>query len=849
MSIQNFDLPNSIVFIFQIINHKLKSLYAFPVGATTGTYLQKSSMGGSYSVSAIAEKLGLKHKSGSDKEKGNVPKKEKVSEEKTSVKTRRTLSNDAGRKLEDKKQFEKKVDEEDEEDEKEEDEEEEEKETKKDVKKSQSTKKVEEEDEEEEETKKDVKKSQSAKKVEEDDEEDEKEDDEKKPPVKKVDKDEKEDVDKDDEEENDTEGASAAKSLLSGVTLTQKDSISTEDALKKLDEKKQVEDDEKEDDEEGEKKSEAGKEDDDEKNETKDEIDEDKKDEEKDDEKDKEKEDENDEKEEDETEEDDEEEKKPESSVSSAVRLPAGFNSAHQVHISSSKHGVRVPGAGAQKALMKPSDMDKYRQIIELRKKQLEVNRAKSLSFLRPLAASIKKTAGPGGKVVLQAPGKRGDTQVMRANTPGTLEFDERKRQILERIKKSQLQRSRFPLLNFNKKINPSDNLVNKSKLPFKKEPKAPGIVRRSIEKVPVVKRIFKMSPEEELILDASLSFVTGLKHGIFMKDGPLDETKKSALKGWLNLLSVGLPPEWGLHALIDALLVQINFISQKDENLQSVINKYPLPRQSWSKSCDKYGNGGFSCGMWKLFHIVTVGIAEHRGGLNLVDSGLMDRNTVIFSPIDAADTIYEYMANFFGCDDCREHFIKQYDNCSFRRCERLTSDKDNANADDWKQLALWMWEVHNDVNIRVAAKKVDRIQKKLNTQHLQGAQQIKIVPKQEDEIRVLWPSLESCLLCFDDSGKWNEDSVFEFIERTYWDAPNSKFDRLLTNRNLEGEDPAGGGIIWLMMIVAVAIVVFLRRHVNNLSFRQHLRKMTLTSVIGVKNKIEDAVAGKHRTA
>jgi hypothetical protein len=357
------------------------------------------------------------------------------------------------------------------------------------------------------------------------------------------------------------------------------------------------------------------------------------------------------------------------------------------------------------------------------------------------------------------------------------------------------------------------------------------------------------MSPEEELILDASLSFVTGLKHGIFMKEGPLDETKKGALKGWLNLLSVGLPPEWGLHALIDALLGQLNFISLSDENLQSVINKHALPRKSWSKSCDKYGNGGFSCGMWKLLHIVTVGIAEHRGGLNLVASGLMDPNTVILPPIEAADTIREYMANFFGCDDCREHFLKQYDNCSFRRCERLTSDEETANADDWKQLALWLWEVHNDVNIRVAAKKVDRLQKKLSTQHLQGAQQIKIVQKEEDEIRVLWPSLESCLLCFDDSGKWNEDSVFEFLERTYWDAPNSKFDRLLTNRNLEGEDPSGGGIIWLMMIVAVAIVVFLRRHVNNLSFQQHLRKMTLTSVIGVKNKLEDAVAGKHRTA
>ena len=82
-------------------------------------------MGGSYSLSVIAEKLGLKVKSRSSKETGSAHKKAKMSDEKTSVKTDRTLSNAAGRKLEDKKQFEKKVDEEDDEKEEEEEEEEE----------------------------------------------------------------------------------------------------------------------------------------------------------------------------------------------------------------------------------------------------------------------------------------------------------------------------------------------------------------------------------------------------------------------------------------------------------------------------------------------------------------------------------------------------------------------------------------------------------------------------------------------------------------------------------------------------------------------------------------------------
>ncbi|KAI2503323.1 Erv1 / Alr family [Fragilaria crotonensis] len=334
------------------------------------------------------------------------------------------------------------------------------------------------------------------------------------------------------------------------------------------------------------------------------------------------------------------------------------------------------------------------------------------------------------------------------------------------------------------------------------------------------------------------------------MTEGPLDDDKKEALKGWLDLLSIGLPPEWGLHMLIDALSRKIDFISVSDENLNSVIDMFPLSRKDWSRGCRKNdGSAGFSCGVWKLLHVVTVGVAEHRGGSNLIESGLMNQGTVVFAPLDAANAIRDYMFNFFGCEECRDHFVSKYDDCSFRRCDRLAEEADAASADDWKQVALWMWEVHNDVNVRVDAKKIERLQKRLSSKHLQGAQHLTIVRKEEDEIRSIWPSLENCLVCFGDDGKWNEDSVFEFLERTYWDAPNAKFDRLLTHRNLEGEDVSGGGFIWIMMLLAVAIIVLVRQHVNNLSFHKQLRKFNVPSVIGVKNKIEDAVAGKHRTA
>jgi len=109
----------------------------------------------------------------------------------------------------------------------------------------------------------------------------------------------------------------------------------------------------------------------------------------------------------------------------------------------------------------------------------------------------------------------------------------------------------------------------------------------------------------------------------------------------------------------------------------------------------------------------------------------------------------------------------------------------------------------------------------------------------------VLFPSLEDCLACFKTNGEWDEDSVFEYLERTYWDSPDAKYDRLLTSKKVDdGEDPYGDGIIWFLLLVVFVVLFGIRHHVNNVS--QNLR---LSSIMGVKRKFGDVVAGKTRTA
>lgn len=687
-----------------------------------------------------------------------------------------------------------------------------------------------------------------------DDKDDEKDDDkdDDKDDEKKDSKDSEKDDEKDDEKEDSDEKSAVKDDLRSddmeGEIEDEKDALmsSAKDEEKsddKDDEKSDEKDDENSDDKDDEKSDD--KDDEDTKGETKEKDDEDEKSDEKSDDKD------------DESEEDKEKDSKQDDDTVSGEgdaggvaslgsRTSAGRQSNSAIGGMKPTLGKlsKHPGAGAQKAQLKERDMDRWKQIMEQRKKLIEKNKGKG--FLRPASGSTRfKAAGPGGKVKMNTPGSAGSTKVMRANTPGTTEFEKRKKEILARIEKAKKAKGGLSGLFSKKKAEESD--LKKSKRPFQKDIKKPGLVRKAVEKLPGLRKMVSMTPEEELILDASRSFITGLKHGIFMSNDELPVEKKVALQSWLELISVALPPEWGLHALIDDLLNNIDTVTKSNVNMQKVLYKHPLHRQRWSKSCDKMGGGGFSCGMWKLFHIVTLGIAEHHGGQNLVDAQMVEADTRTFSPADAADTIREYMANFFGCDDCRTHFLKRYDSCDFRRCDRLTDEIESASPDDWKQLSLWMWEIHNDVNIRVSNKKMDNLKKHLAGKHLQGAQSLNVRQTEESEIKVLWPSLEDCVVCFDDSGKWNEDSVFEFLERTYWDAPDAKFDRLLTTRKLEGEDPSGGGIVWIMMLIALGIVWNLRRHLTNVSFHKHIQMPT--SVMGVGNKLGDAVAGKKRTA
>ena len=412
-------------------------------------------------------------------------------------------------------------------------------------------------------------------------------------------------------------------------------------------------------------------------------------------------------------------------------------------------HSVRMKRkGGAEHAKDLPKSMDQWKDVIKQRLREREY------SWLRQKKA---KAGSLGEDFIANASGA---SKVMLANRNGTIEYNQRQKDLLDTIGRMKSYFSRP-----NRK-NPKDiaQSVRNGHLPYKKQVSKV----RLVEHVPLVKRVVRMSIEEQLILDASLSFLEGLRVGVYKSDSVLSPKQKHALKNWLDLLSVSLPQEWALHEAIGDLVQNIDSISKSRRELLLVLDRHTLPRKHWSRSCNHHI--GFTCGFWKLLHTSTVGIAAYRGGKDLINSGYDSTETRIFSPLEAADTIREYMAHFFTCSECSTHFIGQYDQCDMnRRCDRLTKDSQSATDSDWKELSTWLWEFHNDVNVRLLNEKFDVKRKKRQKAILFKDPAGPGIASRMDQAKVLWPSLRDCILCVREDGSFDEDAVYLHLEQTYW--------------------------------------------------------------------------------
>ena len=252
-----------------------------------------------------------------------------------------------------------------------------------------------------------------------------------------------------------------------------------------------------------------------------------------------------------------------------------------------------------------------------------------------------------------------------------------------------------------------------------------------------------------------------------------LSEERAVILNEWLHLLRKTLPISYTtLHLCIKSLIDHYDYVKRSELYMVSILDEYPPPKHAvWSTSCS-YGmmDTGYTCGLWLLFHSVTVGVVDYNRNVAFPQHR--------FSTEFVARNIRNYIHTFFACEICRQNFVTTFDTCGHDRCRTLSSDITH-NEEDWIQLPLWLFETHNAVNVRLLQEQGQRD----NT-----------TATSDDTISVIWPLQRDCPKCWRENNnngtnmttpmKRNDDIMYKFLKLVYGqrDALYIQFEEEIQN-------------------------------------------------------------------
>lgn len=131
---------------------------------------------------------------------------------------------------------------------------------------------------------------------------------------------------------------------------------------------------------------------------------------------------------------------------------------------------------------------------------------------------------------------------------------------------------------------------------------------------------------------DATSSFIYALHNSIFMTSKTLSNSEADAFETWIRLLSKTLPYTMSdtkntILLLLDDItgivqnenimldILKERISSQRDKKTSNYENDVPdIASEGWTAACaHSVPASGYTCGLWELFHIMTIGLVEEN--------------------------------------------------------------------------------------------------------------------------------------------------------------------------------------------------------------------------------------------
>eukprot|EP00934_Nitzschia_sp_Nitz4_P007692 Nitzschia sp. Nitz4//scaffold62_size106224//75924//77663//NITZ4_004364-RA/size106224-processed-gene-0.36-mRNA-1//1//CDS//3329555880//7682//frame0 len=324
---------------------------------------------------------------------------------------------------------------------------------------------------------------------------------------------------------------------------------------------------------------------------------------------------------------------------------------------------------------------------------------------------------------------------------------------------------------------------------------------------------------------NAAVSLIFALKDGVFVDSDKLDSRRAAAFRDFLQLLDWTTPQNWHVRSLVREILTNFEETIAGPQNLISLVERhtsfntsdvlwgslqvrppaqlhgglFSLNNLKWTESCTHSEKSlGYTCGLWNLFHILSIGASKPEHQLYGFHAGYLT------APADVAASLNRFVSNFFGCEVCRRNFNKNYDECGQNHCERLSNiipallGDAAAQTQAELELARWLLELHNAVNVRLMGEGAQREGRTISSAERKAA---------------MFPPIELCDNCWLDEELevYDEFQTTLFLKEWYWPANedhNSQFQEMLGSWHPQRVVPAKEGFSLTPWVAAIVVLL-----------------------------------------